>query len=374
MDKGKDPDASTLGQYHYELPGELIAQKPLPLREASRLLTVYRQEGSLSHHKFSDLPELLRPGDLLVANNTRVLPARLEARRSSGGRVSLLLLFPDGKNTGIWQALAKPLRKLFAGERLTLVYPDQPASSENGQAQQIEVLDVISGNDGQKRVLIDLGPSQLTEEIIRQAGQAPLPPYIKRKNSRGREADIRQLDLDRYQTIFATAPGAVAAPTAGLHFSEAIIKQLQKASIELTYVTLRVGPGTFKPITTSLDEHIVESERYSITPDSASRINQALETGRRIIAVGTTTCRALESAWSHGQIEAISNGSTSLYIRPGYHFQVIKGLITNFHVSRSSLLLLVCAFVGRELTLRAYQEAVKSRYRFFSYGDAMLIL
>lgn len=318
-----------------------------------------RAAGSIEHRQFAEIPQLLRPGDLLIVNDTKVIPARLIAHRQTGGRVDILLLRPESTRPWVWQAMATPLRKLKEGESLSL---DQNAGT-------LKIDTFILAEDGQRRVLLDFGSQADVYRILSKAGSAPLPPYIHRQEHDELDAE----DLQRYQTIFAKAPGAVAAPTAGLHFSEEIFAALAENGVSVRYITLHVGPGTFKPITTSVEEHTIESELYSISDDTARAINECLDEGRRVIAVGTTSCRALESAGRSGRVEATENGSTSLYIKPGFQFKIVKALITNFHLSKSSLLVLVSTFAGHELTMRAYREAVAQRYRFYSYGDAMLI-
>jgi S-adenosylmethionine:tRNA ribosyltransferase-isomerase len=354
---------SSLEDFEYDLPEELIAQEPLPVRHKSRLMLVERASGSISHHHFNQLPELLRAGDVLVVNDTRVLPARLTARRASGGLVNLLLLRHEAGQSGLWQAMASPMRRLKAGEVLT-VEPGQP------DAATIEVKQILTGPDGHKRLVVDLGSQERAYRLLSQCGYAPLPPYIRRDGN----GSQRLQDLERYQTVFARAPGAVAAPTAGLHFSQEVIERLRAQGVEVCTVTLHVGPGTFKPITTSLEEHCLESEPFSIPEQTSAIVNAALAEKRRVIAVGTTSCRALETAGTSGILEPATDASTSLYIRPGHKFRMISGLLTNFHLSRSSLLVLVSALAGHDLIMRAYKEAVASRYRFFSYGDAMIIL
>lgn len=353
-----------LDDFAYDLPAELIAQEPSNVRHESRLMFVDRQNRKISHKQFSDLPELLTPGDVLVVNDTRVIPARLTALRSTGGIIDILLLHPEpakGSNA-LWLALATPLKRLKQGEELAL--------SVNGNDYTITVHDIVLSEDGQKRLLLDLGAQDKVYSLLSQVGFAPLPPYIHREH----QENLRGTDLERYQTVFAKTPGAVAAPTAGLHFSDELLNKLQHQGVELAKVTLHVGPGTFKPITTSLVDHTIESEQLSVPKETAEIVNKALAEKRRVIAVGTTSCRALETAGSSGQLQPIESSQTSLYIQPGYKFQVLAGLITNFHLSRSSLLVLVSAFAGHELIMEAYRQAIDKRYRFFSYGDAMLLL
>ncbi len=319
---------------------------------------------------FADLAELLKPSDILVVNNTKVIPAKLTATRETGGSIRLLLLKPLPNQEGHWQAMVTPIRRLRSGENLSI--------QGNTKQFNVKVTGIITGEDGHKRLVVYLGRQSEVFELLNDAGQAPLPPYISRSDNPDKSELIstskRQDDLERYQTIFAKAPGAVAAPTAGLHFSDQVMEELKAKDITICQLTLHVGPGTFKPITDSIEKHKIESEEYSINNETASVINSAKSQGRRIIAVGTTSCRALESAAMRGSIQAKEKASTSLYIRPGFDFQIVDGLITNFHLSRSSLLLLVAAFAGHRALMNAYQVAITNNYRFFSYGDSMLIL
>ncbi|MBY0550221.1 MAG: tRNA preQ1(34) S-adenosylmethionine ribosyltransferase-isomerase QueA [Candidatus Obscuribacterales bacterium] len=362
------PDYS-IEDFQYELPPELVAQEPLKERHTSRLMRVNRRTGEVSHHVFADIAEMLVAGDVLVLNDTRVIPARLSARRASGGKVDILLIKPDTGGEGHWQAMATPLRKLRQGERLTIACGDK--------LFHIDVAGFCETEDGQRRAIFNLGPGRSTFELLAAVGQAPLPPYIHRHDDETEgsydDASRKSADLTRYQTVFARTPGAVAAPTAGLHFSEELLNDLRKKGIETCFVTLHVGPGTFKPVTTSVLDHTVEAEELTITPETAAIVNRARQEGRRIVAVGTTSCRALESAGKSGILEPVESDRTSLYIRPGYQFKIVDALITNFHLSKSSLLILVSAFAGRERIMNAYQLAVSNRYRFYSYGDAMFI-
>jgi len=353
-----------LADFEYDLPAELIAQEPLAARDQSRLMLLDRKSESISHRHFYDLPDLLAGGDLLVINDTRVIPARLLARRATGGLIELLLLRPETAQPGFWHAMANGLRKLKEGEVLYVGCADEPVRAP------VVIERIIAGPDGQKRLLVNLGSPEQAYRLLAGRGYAPLPPYIRRNGDRTK----RQQDLERYQTVFASAPGAVAAPTAGLHFSNQLLERLQERGIETCEITLHVGPGTFKPITTSIEDHTIESEPFTVSRASADKVNAALADGRRVIAVGTTSLRTLETAGAGGRLLESIDASTSLYIRPGYRFRVTQGLITNFHLSRSSLLVLVSTFAGHDLTMRAYKEAVAVRYRFFSYGDCMLIL
>ncbi len=316
----------------------------------------------IQNRRFDEIADLLLPGDLLIVNDTKVIPARLVAQRQTGGKVDILLLRPESTRPWIWQAMATPLRKLKENETLKIT----------GTEFELQVHSFITAEDGQKRVLLNFGSQEKVFETLSSVGLAPLPPYIRNLENND-TSQRRDDDLERYQTVFAKAPGAVAAPTAGLHFSHDIFRLLEARKVDVHYVTLHVGPGTFKPITTTVEGHAIESELFSISSDTASAINCALDEGRRVIAVGTTSCRALESAGVSGRVRPVESGSTGLYIKPGFQFQIVGGLITNFHLSRSSLLVLVAAFAGHEFVMRAYRQAVADRYRFYSYGDAMLI-
>jgi S-adenosylmethionine:tRNA ribosyltransferase-isomerase len=355
----------TIEDFDYDLPEELIAQEPLGQKDQSRLLVVNSKNGLLDHKHFYDLPNILQAGDLLVVNDTRVLPSRIICRRHSGGIIKLLLLKPMTTNTAIWEALVTPIKRLKAGEVVDVV-------CDSGDGHKITILDFTLGPDGFKRLIVDLGSKENVFTLLNQVGFAPLPPYIHRDYRS--EDGHRKEDLLQYQTVFAAAPGAVAAPTAGLHFTDQVLSDLAKNKIEVAKVTLHVGAGTFKPIEEGLESHTIESEEYTVTAPAAEAINRARDEGRRVIAVGTTSLRTLESAGAGGRVQAAEKASTSLYIKPGYKFQIADGLLTNFHLSRSSLLVLVAAFAGHDIIMSAYRQAIAERYRFYSYGDAMLIL
>jgi len=372
-----DNNQLDLEDFAYHLPAELIAQNPAAKRDESRLFYYNRLEKNTRHLKFSDLSTILKVGDILVVNNTRVIPAQLIGHKESGGQVELLLIKREAGQVGLWQAMAKPIKKLKAGDIITI--------SGKQSNYNISVQEIFISADGQKRLLINLANDKNEDQtfaILQDAGNAPLPPYIVHARHGQHEEQGQQkynslyprsTDLERYQTIFAKEPGAVAAPTAGLHFSPDLIAALKTNGIITHEITLHVGPGTFKPITTAIQDHTVEAEWFSISAEVCDAINRGKQAGKRIIAVGTTTCRALESAYLNEQLMP-QDGYTSLFIKPGYQFKLIDGLITNFHLSKSSLLLLVAAFVGREQLLKMYKEAIEQRYRFYSYGDAMLIL
>jgi S-adenosylmethionine:tRNA ribosyltransferase-isomerase len=344
-----------ISDFDYELPEELIAQHPLSERDASRILVVDREHGTLEDEQFISLPKYLRAGDCLVLNNTKVFPARLIGERvPSGGTTEVLLLREIKPN--LWQVLARPARRLRIGTRI---------SFGDGRLQAI----VTAANDDGTR-LIQFEPRDNFLNMIAEVGQPPLPPYIKRD---GGAANVQ--DRERYQTVYARETGAIAAPTAGLHFTPNVFQEIKNAGVSITEVTLHVGYGTFEPVRVEdVSQHRVLPETFSIPAEAAEVINRSRTAGGRVIAVGTTTTRALESAVSaHGEVEPTSRVA-DLTITPGYKFRLVDALLTNFHLPRSSLLLLVSAFAGRELTLDAYGHAVSERYRFYSYGDCMLIL
>jgi S-adenosylmethionine:tRNA ribosyltransferase-isomerase len=348
-----------VSEFDFELPPDLIAQEPPPDRGAARLLHLSRDTGGLAHASVSALPSLLSPGDLLVVNDTRVFPARLLGRRApSGGAIECLLIGrvdSDGASAEIWEALMHPGQKLKAGARV--VFGEPPAL--HGEVLERRYF-------GRRLIRLWTEDCSPLDRVVDAIGHVPLPPYIKRPD------DAR--DRNRYQTVFADRRGSVAAPTAGLHFTDALLGSLTARGVEVVAITLHVGYGTFQPVRVEeVQEHRLEPERYDIGDRSAARINAALREHRRVIAVGTTTTRTLEAA-ARGDGVAAGGGSTDLFIHPGFAFRVISGLLTNFHLPRSSLLMLVSAFAGRERVLAAYQEAVAARYRFYSYGDAMLVL
>ncbi len=364
-----------LEDFAYQLPPELIARTPAEKRDESRLLYYRRKDKNISHLSFRDIGSVLKAGDVLVVNNTRVIPARLIGHRKSGGAVELLLVKKEPGKVGVWQSMATPIKKLKVGDVISL-----PGKEGN---HNIHVEEIFIAEGGQKRLLVKLGDDDSIDQtfnILQDAGAPPLPPYIVQARHQldgtdGQDSAMfpQDQDIERYQTVFAKEPGAVAAPTAGLHFSPGLLKSLAEQGVKIYEITLHVGPGTFKPITGSIEDHVVEAEWFSIPEEVCQGINAAKKAGQRIIAVGTTTCRALESACVDGQLTA-STSYTPLFIKPGYTFKLIDGLITNFHLSKSSLLLLVAAFMGREELMSAYKTAIEERYRFYSYGDAMFIL
>jgi S-adenosylmethionine:tRNA ribosyltransferase-isomerase len=359
-----------LEEFDYDLPAELIAQRPLAERDLSRLLVVDRRTQAFEDRAFRELPEILQPGDLVVFNNTKVFPARLLGRRRGvtaqkiGKRnparreflkseVELFLTRQESADT--WQALVRPGRKIRTGEVLVF-----------GEGQlEAEVLG--RGAYGLRRVRLQ-ARSGAVDAAIDRLGHVPLPPYIRRPD----EASDRQA----YQTVYAKTRGAIAAPTAGLHFTESIIGRLRARGVETSEITLHVGLSTFQPVHTErVEDHKMESERFEILPSAASAVNRALDERRRVVAVGTTSVRALEHVARENAGRIVEGrGETSLFIYPGFKFQVTRALITNFHLPRSTLLLLVSAFAGRELVLGAYRHAIARQYRFYSYGDCMLIV
>ena len=335
-----------VADFDYDLPADRIAQRPVP-RGESRLLVVDAPPAR-RHARVRDLPAILKPGDLLVVNDTRVVPARLFARREpGGGEVELLLVEKLG--AAEWDCLARPGRKTRPGARLRFA---------DGLAAEVASL----AGDGRRRVRF----SEPVEPHLERLGHVPLPPYIDRGDEPG--------DRESYQTVYAREPGAIAAPTAGLHFSTGLLDELGRRGVERAAVTLHVGIGTFKPIVAELvHEHRMERERYVVPETTAAALARARAEGRRVVAVGTTVVRALESAALAGGGEvAAGAGATELFVTPGFRFRIVDALLTNFHLPRSTLLLLVCAFAGRERVLAAYREAIAEGYRFYSYGDAML--
>jgi len=348
-----------VSDFDFDLPEDQIAQAPRP-RGTSRLLVVRRDVGSWAEASIADLPRFLSPGDLVVANDTRVFPARLLGRRDpSGGAVECLLL---GGEAGLdWQALVHPGQKLKPGARIVF---DDPARAPGIRLEAV-VLD--RRHFGRRLLRFTVTGAPEFDAAVDRIGHVPLPPYIRRP-------DVAE-DRDRYQTIFAAARGSVAAPTAGLHFDTALLSALRSAEIGWTTVTLHVGYGTFKPVRVDrVEDHRVDAEPYEISPATARAVEAARASGHRVLAVGTTTARALETAaGGRGGVRA-GSGTTDLFIHPGHCFAVVNALLTNFHLPRSSLLMLVAAFAGRDLTLAAYRHAVSAGFRFYSYGDAMLVV
>jgi S-adenosylmethionine:tRNA ribosyltransferase-isomerase len=356
-------------EFDFDLPAELIAQEPAAERTAARLLHLDRDTGSVTHTSVRSLADLLRPGDLLVVNNTRVFPARLLGHRvPTGGAVECLLVRPwksDCSRTQVrletsdelWEALMHPGQKLKPGARVVF---------EGSHTLHGEVLE--RHFFGRRVIRLWTDDAAPVADAIDAIGHVPLPPYIKR--------DDRSADRDRYQTVYAAARGSVAAPTAGLHFTPELLIALAARGVEIAAITLHVGYGTFQPVRVErVEDHRLDAERYEIGEDAARALDRALAERRRVIAVGTTTTRTLEAvaAANSGRVVA-GPGTTDLFIYPGFEFRVVRGLLTNFHLPRSSLLMLVCALAGRERVLAAYHAAIAAHYRFYSYGDAMLIL
>jgi len=373
-----------ISDFDFDLPPELIAQDPLPERDASRMMVVFRKERRWAHASFRDLPDYLAAGDLMVLNDTKVIPAKVWGNR---GDASIEFLFVKQRALSEWEVICRPARRLRIGDRIVF-------------APDFEAVVIETGDEG-RRILRFEASDVLAR--LSEIGYAPLPHYIKRKKL---DAARRPADLDRYQTVFAARAGAIAAPTAGLHFTPALLERLGKEGVEEVRVTLNVGPATFQPVRVeNLEDHRMGMESYEISPGAAAEINGAKRAGRPVLAVGTTVVRTLESAAQVtrgegqipsdvpslvGEIPAVplliknneagkdlvrpGKGSTRLFIFPGFEFRVVDRLLTNFHLPQSTLLALVSAFAGRELILDAYREAVRERYRFFSYGDCMLIL
>jgi S-adenosylmethionine:tRNA ribosyltransferase-isomerase len=352
--------------FDFELPAELIAQEPQSERGQSRMLVMDRATGSLRDNSFSDLPALLAPGDLLVLNESRVIPARLYARRTlrrerekPSGRIEVMLTEPAGENE--WRALVRPGRKVAIGERL--VFPD----AKGATALEAEVLE--RGQYGER--LLRFEPVDDFFAVLDRIGHMPLPPYIRR--------DDADADRERYQTVFSRERGSVAAPTAGLHFTPQMLDALAAKGVEIARVSLHVGLGTFAPLRVERVEDVrLHRERYTLSAGAAEAVNRAVREGRRIVAVGTTVVRTLEAAAAAAQQTSTrelkpNSGETEIFVSPGYEFRVVGALLTNFHLPKSSLLMLVSAFAGREQVLAAYQYAVQNKYRFFSYGDCMFI-
>lgn len=345
-------------QLSYYLPTGLIAQRPAAIRSGSRLLVVDRSSNSLTDAQFAGIGKFLRPGDCLVLNDTKVMPARFFARRASGAKIEGLFL--SEKNAGVWQVLLKNARRVRPGQT---IYLRDHKRSDFCAAEAIERLE-------EGEWLLKLGYAASAQTILGKIGFAPLPPYIKR----GDDTAPAEMDKVRYQTVYARRPGAVAAPTAGLHFTDELIEGLKNSGVCFAYLTLHIGPGTFRPIKTkTLDEHEIHSERFSLDKKNAGIINSTRANNGRIIAVGTTSVRTLETMAQNGRVKA-GSGETNLFIKPGYQFKIVDAMITNFHLPRTSLLALVAAFAGIENILSAYRHAIEQKYRFYSYGDAMLLL
>ena len=337
-----------LSEFNYYLPEELIAQTPITKRDESRLMILNKETGEIEHKIFRNILDYLEPGDCLVRNNTKVIPARLYGKKDTGANVEFVLL----KNIegDIWEAMVRPGNKLHVGAKV--IFGDG--------LLQAEILETLQ--DGTRKVKFTY--NGIFNEILDKIGLMPLPPYIHESLQ----------DNDRYQTVYAKYEGSAAAPTAGLHFTEELLQEIEKKGVEIANVTLHVGIGTFRPVKEkNIEEHHMHTEHYYIKESDAKKINKAKESGHRIIAVGTTSCRVLETvADENGKVKA-TEGDTQIFIYPGYKFKILDGLITNFHLPESTLLMLVSALAGKENIMNAYNEAVKEKYRFFSFGDAMLI-
>lgn len=335
--------------FYYELPEELIAQDPLKDRQSSRLLVLDKESGAISHRIFREITDYLKEGDCLVINDTKVIPARLiGSREGTNAKIEILLL--KRKENNVWETLVKPGKKAKVGTRISF-----------GEGLLTgEVIDIV--DEGNR--LLRFTYEGIFEEILDRLGQMPLPPYITHQLE----------DKNRYQTVYAVNTGSAAAPTAGLHFTPELLKKIEEKGVEIARVTLHVGLGTFRPVKVDeITDHHMHSEFFRIDEEAAEKINHAKDTGNRVICVGTTSCRTVESAADEqGRLKACS-GWTEIFIYPGYRFKVLDCLITNFHLPESTLIMLVCALAGRENVLRAYEKAVEERYRFFSFGDAMFI-
>ena len=335
--------------FYFELPEELIAQDPLRDRASSRLLVLEKETGKTEHHVFRDILQYLVPGDCLVLNNTKVIPARLlGTKEETGEAVEVLLL--KRKEKDVWETLVKPGKKMRPGARISF----------GRGLLKAEVLDVVEEGNRLVRFTYD----GIFEEVLDKLGEMPLPPYITHKLQ----------DKNRYQTVYAKYEGSAAAPTAGLHFTEELLREIEKKGVDVAYVTLHVGLGTFRPVKEeNVLEHHMHSEYYEISQEAADKINAAKQRGGRVICVGTTSARTLESAADESGYLKACSGNTEIFIYPGYRFKILDCLLTNFHLPESTLIMLVSALAGREQVLAAYREAVKERYRFFSFGDAMFI-
>jgi S-adenosylmethionine:tRNA ribosyltransferase-isomerase len=335
--------------FYYELPQELIAQEPIAERSKSRLLVLGRETGSIEHRVFEDIGEYLNKGDCLVLNDTRVIPARLLGEKEgTGGRIEFVLL--KNIENDVWEVILKPGKRARPGARFVF----------GGGDLKAEVLEVTEGGNR----LVRFEYEGIFQEVLDRIGIVPLPPYITKKLD----------DSERYQTVYSRYRGSAAAPTAGLHFTRELLNKLENKGVKLAYLTLHVGLGTFRPVKVeNVEEHVMHSEFYNLSEETASVINKAKAEGGRIIAVGTTSCRVLETVSSPEGIVKASSGWTDIFIYPGYKFKIMDALITNFHLPESTLIMLVSAFAGRDHIMEAYRTAVKERYRFFSFGDAMFI-
>lgn len=336
--------------YYFDLPKELIAQDPMEKRDECKLLVMDKDTGKVEHHVFNEVINYLEPGDCLVLNNTKVIPARLlGVKEETGAAVEILLL--KRKEADVWETLVKPGKKLRPGARVSF----------GDGILKAEIMDIV--DEGNR--LVKFYYDGIWEEVLDKLGEMPLPPYITHKLQ----------DKNMYQTVYAKFEGSAAAPTAGLHFTDDLLEKIREKGVDMAFVTLHVGLGTFRPVkVTNVKEHHMHTEWYQVTQEAADKIMKAKESGHRVICVGTTSCRTIESAASEDGTIKASSGDTSIFIYPGYKFKLMDGLITNFHLPESTLVMLVSAFAGREHVLGAYEEAIKERYRFFSFGDACLFI
>lgn len=342
--------------FDYVLPSELIAQSPAHERHESRLMVVYKNTQIIHHTRFYEIDSFLSSDYLVVVNNTMVFPARLFGRKPTGGKVELLLVSPVTATR--WIALVNPSTRVQVGSSIAI----------DGWGKTVTIHEKL----GDGKCIVDFGDKSDVRDIARRFGKMPLPPYIKRDSA---DSAQESLDRTRYQTVFASVEGSIAAPTAGLHFSPYIIDKFSHKHIEMTDITLHVGPGTFRPVKADeVTDHKMESEHFFLNDSSAEKINAYRSSGRHILGVGTTVVRALETCARENGFLTPSHGATDLFIYPGYRFKLIKNMLTNFHLPKSTLLMLVCALAGKDLILEAYRQAVEHKYRFYSYGDAMLIL
>ncbi len=337
-----------VSDFDYNLPEELIAQIPIEKRDESRLMILNREKQTIEHKKFADIIDYLNPGDCLVRNNTKVIPARIYGKKETGANVEFLLL--NNIEGDIWESIVRPGNKLHVGTKV--IFGDGLLNAE--------ILEIMPG--GTRKVKFEY--KGIFNEILDKIGLMPLPPYIHEELK----------DKDRYQTVYAKYAGSAAAPTAGLHFTEELLKKIEEKGIKIANVTLHVGIGTFRPVKEAeVEKHEMHTEHFYIKAEDANKINEAKKNGKRVIAVGTTSCRVLETIADEKGFVKEQEGDTKIFIYPGYKFKILDGLITNFHLPKSTLLMLVSALAGKEYILRAYNEAVKEKYRFFSFGDAMFI-
>ncbi len=336
--------------YYFDLPQELIAQDPMEKRDECRLLVMDKETGNVEHHVFNEVINYLQPGDCLVLNNTKVIPARLlGVKEETGAAVEILLL--KRKEADVWETLVKPGKKLRPGAKVSF----------GDGILKAEIMDIV--DEGNR--LVKFYYDGIWEEVLDRLGEMPLPPYITHKLQ----------DKNMYQTVYAKYEGSAAAPTAGLHFTDELLEKIREKGVDIAFVTLHVGLGTFRPVkVTNVKEHHMHTEWYQVTQEAADKINKAKESGHRVICVGTTSCRTIESAAGEDGTLSAASGDTSIFIYPGYKFKLMDGLITNFHLPESTLVMLVSAFAGREHVLNAYETAIKEKYRFFSFGDACLFI